>query len=258
MAAAAAAATRNIVPMTQQRYRDLAEWPLMGTAILFLAAYAWQVVGRVEGRGAEWLESTMWVTWGVFGLDYGANLWLAEDRRRWFVRNLHELLIVALPFFRPLRLLRLVTLLSVLHRTVGETLRGRVVTYVAASAVLLVFVGALAVLDVEQSAPDAKILTFGDALWWAVATITTVGYGDMYPVTALGRIVAAALMMSGIAVLGVVTASIASWLVQRVEESTGAAVESAERPVIAEVGELAAEVAALRREIAELRRDPTP
>lgn len=113
-------------------------------------------------------------------------------------------------------------------------------------------------LDVEQSAPDAKILTFGDAVWWAVATITTAGYGDMYPVTTLGRVVAAALMMSGIAVLGVVTASIASWLVQRVEESTGAAVESAERPVIAEVGELAAEVAALRREIAELRRDPTP
>lgn len=244
--------------MTQQRYRDLAEWPLMGTAILFLAAYAWQVIGRMEGRGAEWLEATMWLTWGIFALDYAANLWLADDRRRWFVRNLHELLVVALPFFRPLRLLRLVTLFSVLHRTVGETLRGRVVTYVAASAALLVFVGALAVLDVEQSAPDAKILTFGDAVWWAVATITTVGYGDMYPVTALGRTVAAALMMSGIAVLGVVTASIASWLVQRVDESTGAAVESAERPVIAEMGELAAEVAALRREITELRRNPAP
>jgi voltage-gated potassium channel len=242
--------------MTQQRYRDLAEWPLMGTAIVFLAAYAWQVIGRVEGRGAEWLEATMWTTWGIFVLDYAANLWLAEERSRWFLRNLHELLIVALPFFRPLRLLRLVTLLSVLHRTVGETLRGRVVTYVAASAVLLVFVGALAVLDVEQSAPEAKILTFGDAAWWAVATITTVGYGDMYPVTLLGRLVAAALMMSGIAVLGVVTASIASWLVQRVEETAVAAAESAGEPVLTEVGELAAEVAALRREIAELRRNP--
>ncbi|MFF2316320.1 potassium channel family protein [Arthrobacter sp. NPDC058097] len=244
--------------MTQQRYRDLAEWPLMGTAIVFLAAYAWQVIGRMEGRGAEWLEATLWITWGIFALDYVANLWLAEDRGRWFVRNLHELLIVALPFFRPLRLLRLVTLLSVLHRTVGETLRGRVVTYVAASAALLVFVGALAVLDVEQSASDAKILTFGDAVWWAVATITTVGYGDMYPVTPLGRMVAAALMMSGIAVLGVVTASIASWLVQRVEETTVAAAESAEQPVLTEVVELAAEVAALRREIAELRRNPAP
>ncbi|MDT0195143.1 potassium channel family protein [Arthrobacter sp. AB6] len=145
---------------------------------------------------------------------------------------------MALPFFRPLRLLRLVTLLSVVHRTLGDTLRGRV-------------------LDAEQSAPDAKIMTFGDALWWAMTTITTVGYGDMYPVTPIGRTVAAALMMSGIAVLGVVTASIASWLVQRVED-TAEAVSEAEEPVRAEVAELVAEIAALRREIAGLQERRTP
>lgn len=239
--------------MTQRRYRALAEWPLMATALVFLAAYAWQVIGRFEGAGAEWLEAVMWMTWGIFVLDYGANLWLAENRREWFVRNLHELVIVALPFFRPLRLLRLLTLLSVLHRTVGETLRGRVVTYVAASAVLLVFVGALAVLDVEQWAPEAKILTFGDALWWATATITTVGYGDVYPVTPIGRLVATALMMSGIAVLGVVTASIASWLVQRVEDTAETVAEAVEEPVRIEIAELVSEIALLRREIAELR-----
>ncbi|WP_142060569.1 potassium channel family protein [Pseudarthrobacter sp. B4EP4b] len=238
--------------MTQQRYRDLADWPLTMTALIFLAAYASQVIGRIEGSAAIWLEAIMWATWGIFAVDYVANLWLAADRSSWFVRNLHELLIVALPFFRPLRLLRLVTLLSVLHRTLGDTLRGRVVTYVAGSATMLVFVGALAVLDVEQSAPDAKILTFGDALWWAITTITTVGYGDMYPVTPLGRVVAAALMMSGIAVLGVVTASIASWLVQRVED-TAEAVAEAEEPVRAELADLVVEIAMLRREIAELK-----
>jgi voltage-gated potassium channel len=238
--------------MTQQRYRDLADWPLTMTALIFLAAYASQVIGRIEGSAAIWLEAIMWATWGIFAVDYVANLWLAADRSSWFVRNLHELLSVALPFFRPLRLLRLVTLLSVLHRTLGDTLRGRVVTYVAGSATMLVFVGALAVLDVEQSAPDAKILTFGDALWWAITTITTVGYGDMYPVTPLGRVVAAALMMSGIAVLGVVTASIASWLVQRVED-TAEAVAEAEEPVRAELADLVVEIAMLRREIAELK-----
>lgn len=241
--------------MTQQRYRDMTEWPLMGTALVFLGAYAWQVIGNIEGRNADLLEGIMWTTWAIFAADYAANLWLADNRRRWFFHNLHELFIVALPFFRPLRLLRLVTLLSVLHRTAGETLRGRVVTYVACSAVLLVFVGSLAVLDVEQNAPDAKILTFGDAAWWAITTITTVGYGDLYPVTPIGRLVAAALMMSGIAVLGVVTASIASWLVQRVEESTEAAVESAEIPVRADVRNLLVEMAALRQELAELRRE---
>jgi voltage-gated potassium channel len=238
--------------MTQQRYRDLADWPLTMTALIFLAAYASQVIGRIEGSGAFWLEAVMWATWGIFAADYLANLWLADDRSGWFVRNLHELLIVALPFFRPLRLLRLVTLLSVLHRTLGDTLRGRVVTYVVGSATMLVFVGALAVLDVEQSAPEAKIVTFGDALWWAITTITTVGYGDLYPVTPLGRMVAAALMMSGIAVLGVVTASIASWLVQRVEDTAEAAAE-AEEPVRAELAELVAEIALLRRDISELK-----
>ena len=242
-----------IFRMTQQRYRDLAEWPLMGTAVVFLSAYAWQVVARVEGPGGEWLEATLWSTWGICAADYAINLWLADDRRRWFLWNLHELLIVALPVFRPLRLLRLVTLLSVIHRTVGESLRGRVATYVAGSAALLVFVGALAVLDAEQSVPDAKILTFGDALWWAVTTITTVGYRDLYPVTAVGRAVAVALMLSGIAVLGVVTASIATWLVQRVSDTTETAVENAEQPVLAEITDLAAEVAALRREIAQLK-----
>ncbi|PNI10422.1 voltage-gated potassium channel [Arthrobacter sp. AFG7.2] len=242
--------------MTQQRYRDLADWPLTVTALIFLAAYAWQVIGRFEGSAALPLEAVMWATWGIFAVDYLANLWLADNRASWFVRNLHELVIVVLPFFRPLRLLRLVTLLSVLHRTLGDTLRGRVVTYVAGSAAMLVFVGALAVLDVEQSSPEAKIITFGDALWWAMTTITTVGYGDMYPVTPIGRMVAAALMMSGIAVLGVVTASIASWLVQRVED-TAEAVSEAEEPVRAEVAELTAEIASLRREIAALQQQRT-
>src|SRR5689334_14018974 len=115
--------------MTQARYRDLVEWPLMATALIFLAAYAWQVIGRVDGPSAAPFEVILWITWGIFALDYFVNLWLAEDRMRWFVWNLHELLIVVLPFFRPLRLLRLVTLLSVLQRTVRETLRGRVATY---------------------------------------------------------------------------------------------------------------------------------
>ena len=251
--------------MTQARYRDLAEWPLMATALIFLAAYAWQVIARVDGAVADPFEVVLWITWAIFALDYFINLWLAEDRMRWFLWNLHELLIVLLPFFRPLRLLRLVTLLSVLQRTVGETLRGRVATYVAGAAAMLILVGALAVLDVEQNAPDAKILTFGDAAWWAVTTITTVGYGDLYPVTPIGRVVAAALMMSGIAVLGIVTASIASWLVQRIEENAedvataaGEKAAAAEEPVRAEMADLVKEIAALRLEIAELRRERQP
>jgi Ion channel len=77
--------------------------------------------------------------------------------------------------------------------------------YVAGGASLLAFCAALAVLDAERSSPDANIGDFGDAIWWAVTTMTTVGYGDHYPVTAAGRLVAFVLMIGGIALLGTVT-----------------------------------------------------
>lgn len=80
---------------------------------------------------------------------------------------------------------------------------------------------AIAVLDAERGKQNSNIDDIGDALWWAVTTITTVGYGDRYPVTAVGRLVAAALMVFGIALLGVLTASIAAWFVRVVQESDG-------------------------------------
>ena len=103
-----------------------------------------------------------------------------------------------------------------LNRRAQTRLRGRVAIYVAGGASLLAFCAALAVLDVERSNPDANIGDFGDAMWWAVTTMTTVGYGDRYPVTGVGRLVAFALMVGGIALLGTVTATLASWLVETV------------------------------------------
>ena len=81
---------------------------------------------------------------------------------------------------------------------------------------LLAFCGALAVLDAERASSDANITTFEDACWWAISTMTTVGYGDRFPTTGTGRLAAVALMIGGIAFLGVVTAALASWLVEQV------------------------------------------
>lgn len=93
--------------------------------------------------------------------------------------------------------------------------------YVSGAAALAVGLGALAVLDAEREAPSANITTFGDALWWASTTVTTVGYGDRFPVTGEGRLVAVALMVLGIGLVGAVTAAVASWILGRasVEES---------------------------------------
>lgn len=85
------------------------------------------------------------------------------------------------------------------------------------TAIAAVGLGALAILDAEQSADDANIVTLGDALWWATTTVTTVGYGDRFPVTTEGRFVALALMLVGIALIGSVTAAVAAWFISQVE-----------------------------------------
>lgn len=101
--------------------------------------------------------------------------------------------VIALPLLRPLRLLRLITILNVLNRGVSAGLRGRVAVYVGGATLLVVFVGGLAMLDTERGQSGANIQSPGDAWWWAISTVTTVGYGDRYPVTTSGRVVAVAL-----------------------------------------------------------------
>lgn len=221
--------------MNPQVWRKYTDWPLMAAAVVFLVAYSIQVIGNLSGNQAEPLELIIWITWAAFVIDYVANLVIAPHRGQWFIRHLHDLIILVLPLLRPLRLLRLVTLLRVMNRIAGNELRGRILTYVLGSAILLTYLSALAVLDAEESAPHSNIHTIGDALWWAVVTVTTVGYGDFYPVTLVGRLVAVGLMVGGIAVLGVVTASVASWLVEQVGVRAAAEVEAADAPLLAEV-----------------------
>jgi voltage-gated potassium channel len=81
-----------------------------------------------------------------------------------------------------------------------------------------VSLGALAVLDAERNAPDANITTAGDALWWASTTVTTVGYGDRFPLTTEGRFIAVGLMLVGISLVGSLTAVIAAWMIKNVEK----------------------------------------
>lgn len=204
--------------MEQQRWQKLVDWPLAIAAMAFLIAYSWQVIGQLAGTAAAVAETVIWVTWGLFVVDYFVNLWLAERRWRWFYTHLLDLAIVVLPMLRPLRLLRLVTLLAVLQRTAGAAFRGRVILYVIGASLLLVWVAAVAVLDTERG-HDGSIQTIGDGLWWAFVTITTVGYGDFFPVTPTGQLVAVGVMIGGIALIGVVTATLASWIVEKVGES---------------------------------------
>ena len=109
--------------------------------------------------------------------------------------------------------------MGALQKAVGDAIRGRVVLYTVSGVVLLIYVTSLAVLEAERPSPDSHIKTFGEAVWWAITTVTTVGYGDYYPVTPTGRVVAVLLMLGGIGLLATVTATLASWIVQRVAEA---------------------------------------
>jgi len=195
------------------------EYPLAVAALLFLGAYAWPILDpAMEYPFRRACEIVVYVMWALFVVDYFTRLALAERKASFVGHNLIDLIALALPVLRPLRLLRLVALVRILNRKATVSLHGRVAIYVGFSAVLIIFVAALAVLDAERGKPHANINGFGDALWWSATTVTTVGYGDRYPLTETGRFVAVGLMLGGIALIGVVTASIASWLIARVRD----------------------------------------
>ena len=217
------------------------EWPLTGAAVVFLGAYAWEVLTNAQGGTKEAAELMIDAVWALFGVDYLVRLTLAPSRGRWFLRHLPDLAIIVLPFLRPLRLLRLVTLVSIMQRSAGTALRGRITLYTVGSAALLILTSALASLDAERHEPGSSIRTFGQALWWALTTFTTVGYGDTFPVSREGRFIAALLMIGGVALAGVVTATLASWIVSLVDE------ENAEQEAATQ-----AQVAALQQQVDEL------
>lgn len=235
----------------RHRWERAAEWPLTLAAVAFLAGYAAPILD--PGLSSGWATTcrlVTWATWATFALDYVVRLALAQRRAAFLRGHLVDLAVVGLPLLRPLRLLRLLTLLSVIDRYAGGSLRGKVAVYVVGATSLVLFVASLAVLDVERGAEGANITDYPDALWWAATTVTTVGYGDRYPTTGTGRLVGVGLMLCGIALLGVVTATLASWLVQRVTEAEEASQAATRRDVEA----LTAQVAALRADLAAERR----
>ena len=230
-----------------QRWERHSEWPLAAAALIFLVLFSVEVLARPQGREAHVLWLVDWIIWGVFILDYVVRLCLASNRWRWFLHHLLDFAIVALPLVRPLRLLRLLILIELLQRAVGDAFRGRIVVYTVSGVVLLIYTSSLAVFDKERYLPHATINSFGKAIWWSITTVTTVGYGDVYPVTNTGRVIAVLLMIGGISLVGVVTATLASWIIQRVAEEESLS----QAATVAHIEELRSEIRGLAQELRE-------
>lgn len=239
-------------PSLLERWEDRTELPLACVAVVFLAIYSVKVLAHPGGPALRVLDVALWALWAGFTADYLIRLTLAHHRSRWFVRHILDLVIVAVPFLRPLRLLRLVLIVAALQKAFGDAVRGRIVVYTATTAVLLVYAASLAVLQAERSDPNAHIKNFGDAVWWSITTITTVGYGDFYPVTTQRRVVAVLLMIGGISLIGMISATVAAWIVHRVaEEDT-----TTQAATAAQIDELRAQIAQLTGLLTEAAGKP--
>lgn len=175
--------------------------------------------------------------WAVFAVDLGARVLVAPKRLAYVRQHWLEVLIVVIPFARPLRLVRLVVFGS---RAFRGARRLAHVDFLLVYAIGLVVIAATILTSVEPG-HDSSITSFPDALWWAVVTVTTVGYGDMVPVTTIGRAIAFVLMLGGVGLFGALTANLASILV-RTEDPNKAALDR----LVHEVESLRAEVAMLR------------
>jgi voltage-gated potassium channel len=227
----------------------LTDTPLLALSLVFLVVLVVPIATHLSHGWSRVFSAANIVIWVAFAVDYLARLYLARDRREYVKRNVIDLVVVVVPFLRPIRALRLLRLLRL--SAVGgvasrrsSSLHARVSTYVVSAAVMAVLVASVGVYDAEHRAPGANIKTLPDALWWSVTTITTVGYGDLYPTTAYGRLVAVALMIFGIALLGVITATIAAWFVGHLQ-----AIEGQEEASAATLDDVLAELRRLHQRL---------
>lgn len=231
--------------MTLETWERRTDWAMTALALVFLGVYAWPILEPdLDQSVVDVLSVASIAIWVVFGVDLATRVWLADQRARFLRQHWLDVGLLILPVLRPLRALRAVIALEHLGHQASVSFRGRAITYVVGAVPLVLFVASLAVLDAERGDPDANITTFADALWWGATTITTVGYGDRFPVTTEGRLVAVGLMLSGIALLGVVTAALASWFVEQIGE-----VQAAEEQTQRDIDEVLHEVRQLRAEL---------
>jgi len=129
------------------------------------------------------------------------------------------------------------------------THRGQYAVFVTLiSAMIVLIVASVLVLQFESKSPDANITDGGDALWWAVVTITTVGYGDKFPVTAGGRITGVFVMFAGVGIIGALASILASVLVSGPDDTRPS------EPTVAAGQDVARELTEIRSELTALRR----
>lgn len=233
----------------QRRFERATATPMLLLSLVFLVVILLPAVVTVPARFESGLSAVEWLIWGAFAAELVANLYLAPKRLRFLRSHWFDVVIVAVPILRPLRLARSTRLLRVLRGTrimaaafrfthvLRIVLTKKGLHYVLLVGLVLIVAASVAVTRFE-SGGSGSITDLQTALWWAVSTVTTVGYGDAYPITPEGRGLAVLLMLVGVATFGALTASITSYFVSESDEKVEVSLED----ILAEVRRLEARI----------------
>ncbi|HTV11501.1 MAG TPA: potassium channel family protein [Acidimicrobiales bacterium] len=195
------------------RIEQAMKYPMavLGTAWLVVAIVV--LTGDIGGSAPIALVGTLFVLWALLLLEYLVRLAVTPDRRAYLKRRWVEPATVVVPPLQSLHLVGIEKMTLIVYEAelrVEAILKHHGLFRVLIATGATLFLGAWLVLLLERNAKGSNIHDYADALWWAIVTVTTVGYGDRYPVSAGGRAVAVVLMLVGIGLIGVLTATVAS------------------------------------------------
>ena len=196
-------------------------WSLTFLALAFLFAYSYPAfVVEVSPSSQSILDGIQWVSWIAFAADLLFGIYKASNKVQFLKRHPLEILAVILPFLRPLRLLRFISFGTLVFEKVNLGKSIAISFKVIVTAIFLTYLAGIEITMAERGEPGATIQNVGDGFWWAITTLTTVGYGDIYPTTTDGRFIAVGLMVTGICVLGVISATVAAWFVKMTQDDS--------------------------------------
>ena len=241
-------APRTRLFRTLSKYRgekNLAAWeersstPMFVASVLYLLAFAAPIMStRIQEPYDGYLNILQLILWGLFAADYCIRLYLAPRRLYFITHNLMNLAIVLLPAWR------IVSFLAMIYMTANRQYKrlSELAVKLFGYTAIFIIMFALSIYSVESSEPGAMIRDLPTAYWWMFTTLATVGYGDVYPVTGIGRVIAVIVMLYGGGLVAVATGALASWIIEKFGGR-----EEQEYPATK------ADVDDLRQEISELR-----
>ena len=216
-----------------ERFERRADLPMVVLGGVWLVVFVFALLDNGNHVREEVLVGILFALWAVFVVEYVIRIVLAPDRRRYVSTRKIEPAVVAVPPLQCLRLMGLEKTDLVVAEFVLRTkaiLQHRGLFRVLLAVSGLVFLAAwLAMLAEGDASGATSIHSYWDGLWWAIVTVTTVGYGDRFPVTTVGRVVAVVLMLVGIGLIGVLTATVASFFLREHADENKAQLQKAHK-----------------------------